>query len=64
MKNIKPLRMLININVKQYYTYHGRKKIEIYEILLALAQKHLNVYQMHTPIQHLDLCSLILLNIY
>lgn len=64
MKNIKLLRILISINAKRYDTYHGRKIIEIYEILLALAQKHLNVYQMRTPIQHLDLCSLILLNIY
>lgn len=40
------------------YTYHDKKTTEIYEILLTLAQKHLNVYQMHKPIQHLGLYSL------
>lgn len=42
---------------KKYFTYCDRKIVEIYEILLMLAQKHLNVYQMHKPIQHLALCS-------
>lgn len=41
------------------YTYCDRKTTEICEILLTLAQKHLNVCQKHKPILHLGLCSLI-----